>query len=79
MSSKIQWQRLLALFAAAALLFNFPLQQLWQGRAWAVFVVWAVVIGLLAWLMERADPADGGSEGHGAPDPAAPPADPGRF
>lgn len=54
MPSKIQLQRLLALFAAAALLFNFPLQQLWLGRVWAVFVLWALLIACLAWLMERA-------------------------
>jgi hypothetical protein len=55
-------QRLLALFLAGALLFNFPLLALWDSTArwWglpvfplALFVLWAVLIGWLAWLMEH--------------------------
>lgn len=55
-------QRLLALFLAGALLFNFPLLALWDHtvRWWgvpvfplALFGLWAVLIGWLAWLMER--------------------------
>jgi hypothetical protein len=54
-------QRLLALFAAGALLFNFPLLRLFDQdlRVFglpllptALFVVWAVLIGLLALLLE---------------------------
>ncbi len=54
-------QRLLALFAAGALLFDFPLLQVWLAERLvlglpllvvALFVVWAGLIGLLAWLME---------------------------
>lgn len=57
-------QRLLALFVAAALLFNFPLIALWDHDVvWfgiplfplALFAVWASIIGVLAFLMERAD------------------------
>jgi hypothetical protein len=57
----LQTQRLVALFGAAALLFNFPLLALWDHEALvfglplfpaALFAVWAVLIGLLAWLME---------------------------
>ena len=51
-------QRLVALFVAGLLLFDFPLLALWQGRAWLVFIAWAAVIGLLALLMDRRD--DGG-------------------
>ena len=56
--------KLLALFVAGALLFNFPLLRLWLGEGlWfglprlplALFVAWAVLIALLAWWMERAD------------------------
>lgn len=48
-------QRLVALFAAALLLFNFPLMGLWQGRALGIFLAWAAVIALLGLLMERGD------------------------
>lgn len=57
-------QRLIALFGAACLLFNFPLLALWKRDAVvfgvplfpvALFTVWAVLIGLLAWIVERAD------------------------
>jgi hypothetical protein len=57
MLNKLLTQRLLALFAVAALLFNFPLQQWWTGRPWAAFVLWGGVIACLAWLMERSAPA----------------------
>jgi hypothetical protein len=55
-------QRLLALFAAGALLLNFPLLALWDRDAvvfglplfpTALFVLWGVLIGALGWLMER--------------------------
>lgn len=48
-------QRLAALFVAGLLLFDFPLLGLWQGRAWLLFAAWALLIGLLALLMERGD------------------------
>ena len=53
--------RLLALFAAGVLLFNFPLLKLWLSDATvfglpllpvALFGAWAVLIAVLAWLME---------------------------
>lgn len=44
--------RLLALFAAALLLFDHPLVGLWLGSALGTFAVWALVIALLALLME---------------------------
>jgi hypothetical protein len=56
-------QRLVALFAAALLLFNFPLLALWDGSltVWglplfpaALFGLWILLIGVLAWLMETA-------------------------
>ncbi len=57
-------QRLMALFAAGALLFNFPLLALWDRDALvlgvplfpaALFMVWAVLIALLALIVERGD------------------------
>ena len=55
-------QRLLALFAGGWLLFNFPLLGLWDQDATllgiplfpaALFILWALLIALLAWQMER--------------------------
>lgn len=48
-------QRLLALFVAGWLVFDFPLAQLWVHRPLVVFGVWAAVIAALAWVMERGD------------------------
>lgn len=57
-------QRLVALFCAAFLLFDFPLLALWDREATvmgmplfpvALFTIWAVLIGLLAWVVEKAD------------------------
>ena len=54
-------QRLLALFAAGALLFNFPLLALWDRDALilgvplfpaALFLLWALLIACLALIME---------------------------
>ena len=61
MSSNLSRQRLAALFAAGTLLLNFPLLALWDRDATvaglplfplALFALWAVLIGALAWLME---------------------------
>jgi hypothetical protein len=59
-------QRLLALFAAGWLLFDFPLLKVWLADATvlglpllpaALFAAWAVLIGALAVLMEgRGEP-----------------------
>lgn len=55
-------QRLVALFIAGLLLLNVPLLALWDHPAtvWglpllpaALFAVWALLIALLAWLLER--------------------------
>lgn len=55
-------QRLVALFAGGWLLFNFPLLMIWDrditvmGIALfpaALFMLWAVLIAAMAWLMER--------------------------
>ncbi len=63
-------QRLLALFFAGGLLFNFPLLALWDRDVtlWgvplfpaALFIVWGVLIGLLALIVERDDEAGPGS------------------
>lgn len=53
MHERLGTQRLVALFVAGWLAFNFPLQRLWAGDAVALFGAWAVLIGLLALLMER--------------------------
>lgn len=55
-------ERLVALFLLGWALLNFPLLALWdQSVSWwslpvfptALFVIWAVLIAGLAWLMER--------------------------
>lgn len=57
-------QRLVALFVSGWLLFNFPLLALWDGDARvfgvplfpaALFILWAVLIGLLALVIEGVD------------------------
>lgn len=57
-------QRLLALFAAGVALLNFPLLALWnhEVQLWGIplfplglFVVWAVLIALLALVMEKGE------------------------
>jgi hypothetical protein len=71
MRRSLTTQRLLALFAAGALLFNFPLLRLFDRDAMLfglpllptlLFVVWALLIVLLAWLLESAgdDEVDAG-------------------
>ncbi|MDO9075710.1 MAG: hypothetical protein Q7U73_20885 [Rubrivivax sp.] len=56
-------QRLTGLFALGLVLFNFPLLALWDRDATllglplfplALFIVWALLIAVLAWLMETA-------------------------
>ena len=56
-------QRLVAWFGLGALCFNFPLLALWDHDltvagwplfALALFVIWALLIGGLAWMLERA-------------------------
>ncbi|MBX9611310.1 MAG: hypothetical protein K2X51_06775 [Burkholderiales bacterium] len=58
-------QRLVALFAGGWLLFNFPLLALWDRDATvfgvplfpaALFLLWAALIVVMAWLMERSPP-----------------------
>ncbi|MBK6851554.1 MAG: hypothetical protein IPG93_08075 [Burkholderiales bacterium] len=55
-------QRLVALFALALMLLNFPLLALWDHDALvlglplfpsALFLIWAALIATLAWLLER--------------------------
>lgn len=55
-------QRLIALFGAGWLLLNFPLLTLWDQDATlfglplfptALFVIWAVLIAAVAWIVER--------------------------
>ena len=62
MSETLVSQRLLALFAAAVLLLNFPLLLVWNHPVYvwglpvfplALFLIWGGLIAALAWLMER--------------------------
>ena len=62
MLERLGTQRLLALFGAGWLLFNFPLLALWDHDAtlWglplfpvALFVLWAALIAALAWVVEQ--------------------------
>jgi hypothetical protein len=63
MTRRLLWQRLLALFGAGWLLFDFPLLKLWlvEGRPFglpllplALFAAWGLLIGLLALIVESA-------------------------
>jgi hypothetical protein len=67
MRSGLGHERLVAVFAAATLLLNFPLLALWDRAATvfglplfplALFLIWGGVIVLLAWLMESAGDRD---------------------
>ncbi len=58
----IDAQRLVAVFLGGWLIFNFPLLGLWDHDASvaglpvfpaALFLLWAALIALLAWFMER--------------------------
>ena len=58
-------QRLLALFVGGWLLFSFPLLGLWDRDVallgiplfpFALFIIWALLIAVSAWLMERPMP-----------------------
>ncbi len=62
MPSELLQQRLVGLFALALLLFNFPLLAVWDRDVLlfglplfpaALFLVWALLIAALAWLLER--------------------------
>lgn len=44
--------RLVALFAAGVLVFDFPLLELWLGHPLRLFAGWALLVAALAWLME---------------------------
>ena len=66
MLERLRSQRLLALFCAGLALFNFPLLALWDRDVTvlgvplfpaALFMVWAVLIALLALIVERGDAA----------------------
>lgn len=79
-SAALLRQRLVALFALALALLNFPLLALWDHEALvaglplfptALFVLWAALIGLLAWLLERS-PDDGTGAEAGADSPQPP-------
>lgn len=56
MRRQLLLQRLLALFAAGWLLFDFPLLRLWLATPWGAFAVWGLFIVALALLVERGRP-----------------------
>lgn len=67
MHDSLVTQRLVALFGLAVALLNFPLLALWDHDArWlglplfpaALFAIWALLIGLLAWVVERSPAPD---------------------
>ena len=69
MVDQLDTQRLLAIFVAGVVFFNFPLLALWDIEAtWvgvpvfpaALFILWFLLIAALAWLMERRNPLDKG-------------------
>jgi len=69
MSEGLVNQRLMALFAAALALLNFPLLALWDHDAriaglplfpLALFLLWALLIAVLAWVVERGPRTGGG-------------------
>ena len=53
MLKKLGPQRLVALFCVALLALNYPLLALWNLDT--LFSLWAVLIGVLAWLLEYGD------------------------
>lgn len=64
MLTRLEPQRLVALFCGGLLALNYPLLALWDPAATlaglplfplALFGLWAVLIGALAWLLERQD------------------------
>jgi hypothetical protein len=68
MSNSLGTQRLVGLFCAGVLLFNFPLLALWDRNATvlglplfpvALFSVWLVLIAILGWIVEHLDDGPG--------------------
>ena len=64
MSQGLAAQRLLALFAAGWLIFDFPLLSVWDRDATlfgipvfpaALFIAWAALIAGVAWIVEHID------------------------
>lgn len=62
MRSSLTGQRLIALFLAGLLLFNYPLLDLFNSNARVlgipllyayIFGAWGLLIGLMAWVIER--------------------------
>ncbi len=62
-SSLIRGQRLVALFLLGCLLFNYPLLYLFNSNSQIfgipllyayIFAAWALLIGLMAWVVEHA-------------------------
>ena len=64
MAKGLAAQRLIVVFVAGWLLFSFPLLALWDRDASvfgvplfpaALFAVWALLIALVGWIVERSD------------------------
>lgn len=59
----MQAQRLVALAVLGLVLFDFPVLTLWVPRPLALFVVWALFVAALAWLLETAERGGPGGPG----------------
>ncbi|MFI4922755.1 MAG: hypothetical protein ACHP6J_03480 [Burkholderiales bacterium] len=66
-SSLIRGQRLIAIFLLGCLLFNYPLLYLFNSKSQIfgipllyayIFAAWALLIGLMAWMVEHAGRKD---------------------
>lgn len=71
MRNALRNPRLIALCVAGAVLLNFPLLTLWDSRTMvfglpmmplALFVGWAILIGIAAWIVESKKQPDGDGE-----------------
>jgi hypothetical protein len=65
--SLIRGQRLIAIFLLGCLLFNYPLLYLFNSKSQIfgipllyayIFAAWALLIGLMAWVVEHASHKD---------------------
>lgn len=74
MWQQLEAQRLVALFVAGLALFNFPLLALWDHDLrvlglplfpLAMFLIWALLIAAVAWIVERSSERPSPEDGPG--------------
>ena len=74
MLQELDAQRLVALFVAGLALFNFPLLALWDHDVrvfglplfpLAMFLIWALLIAAVAWIVERSPDLPSSEDGPG--------------